>query len=232
MNGYASKLQKLPWFIQRFGFLELLRKPVRMALAPWIIPRQRKLREFFRFDGWTYPYFYHWHNTTWASERCIEVPIAFRFIHGSDDVLEVGNVLRHYIPIQYMCVDKFETGFSDVDRCDIRDFRENEFDRIVSISTFEHIGFDDDPDEDAIIDALYHCRSLLRPGGRMLITASLDYNPAFDSLVRSNALGLNQSFMRKTKGGDWVQCGQDEALKCKRRVYPTATFIGTAMKTK
>src|SRR5579872_7186960 len=64
----------------------------------------------FEFRGKTYLYFWHRYNATWRNERAVEIPIAREFIAQSrgGNVLEVGNVLSHYGPVQHDVLDKYE----------------------------------------------------------------------------------------------------------------------------
>src|SRR5262245_21627467 len=57
----------------------------------------------FIFNRKTLPYFRHRYNMTWRNERCIEIPIAQEFLnrHKGKRVLEIGNVLSHYLPISH-----------------------------------------------------------------------------------------------------------------------------------
>ncbi|MBH0181576.1 MAG: hypothetical protein HP490_07860 [Nitrospira sp.] len=56
----------------------------------------------FVFDGQSYPYLYHFCNKTWKNERGVEIPI-FREIllrHQTGRILELGNVLAHYVSMK------------------------------------------------------------------------------------------------------------------------------------
>lgn len=158
---------------------------------------------FFRAGGRRYRYFLHVYNEAWANERTVEVPVVkevlMKALARGCRVLEVGNVLSHYLPLKWMVVDKYEQG-AGVVNCDIIDFRPVEkFDFIVSISTFEHIGFDEsscrggcDYDAEKFRKVLRHLRdAVLKPGGTLLFSIPAAYNPGLDSLVFSNAVQLD-----------------------------------------
>src|SRR5680860_5096 len=120
----------------------------------------------FRFNGKTYNYFYHLYNATWRSERAIEVPIVMDFINDSQnkDILELGNVLSHYFSFEHDILDKYDKS-KKVIRQDVVNFNPTKkYDLIVSISTLEHIGRDENPkDETKIektIEILKKCRNL------------------------------------------------------------------------
>jgi hypothetical protein len=148
----------------------------------------------FVYKGGQYRYFRHPYNTTWRNERAVEVPIVRRAIEDADcaQVLEVGNVLGHYIRRRHDVVDKYEPG-ANVLNVDILDFRtERPYDLIVSISTLEHVGWDDDErDPGKIPRAVGHLRSLLAPGGRAIVTFPLGYNPYLDEMVHAGTLGFD-----------------------------------------
>lgn len=142
-------------------------------------------RKLFKVGTRRYRYFVHPYNRTWATERIVEVPVVLDFIsRQSGDGLEVGNVLRHYTDLGMTVVDKYEQA-PDVVNVDVVDYRpDRSYDYITTISTVEHIGYDEEErDPQKVVLAIEHLRSLLRPNGRMLVTAPLGYNPVFDAHV-------------------------------------------------
>lgn len=79
------------------------------------------------------------------NERVIEIPFAHEFYlrNISGSVLEVGNVLRNYFPLEHYVLDKYELG-EDVVNDDVATWKANrKYSLIISISTIEHIGFDE-----------------------------------------------------------------------------------------
>ena len=64
----------------------------------------------FVFKGYTLNYFHHAYNKTWQNERAVEIPIIWGILTGYQGkrILEVGNVLSHYIPVEHDIVDKYE----------------------------------------------------------------------------------------------------------------------------
>jgi len=149
----------------------------------------------FVFQGREYRYFHHHYNATWKNERAVEIPIVRRVLEdtGKARILEVGNVLSHYLRTRHDVVDKYEPG-ADVLNVDIVDFRPREpYDLIVSVSTLEHVGWDDeDPDPEKIPRAIEHLRSLLAPGGRAILTVPLGYNPHLDERFEAGTLGVDR----------------------------------------
>lgn len=229
---YNTKLGKLPWFIRRFGAREVVLKPLRLAFASVIVPRLP--RKTFEFQGRVLDCFYHRYNMTWASERAVEIPIAKFFLdqcrHGQ--VLEVGNVLSHYFPVQHDIVDKFEKG-PRIINADIANYAPaTTYDLILSISTFEHIGFDDEAESSSarkIEEAIKACQRLLKPTGTLVLTVPLGYNPELNEMIRNSQLGAaRESYLRRTGKLDWIPASRDEALTCpykSRFPYASAMLV-------
>jgi hypothetical protein len=230
---YNSKLSKVRWFIDRFGWQEVFLKPLRNIFAPVIIPTLPK--KTFRYKGAELPYLYHRYNMTWASERCVEVPIgrwwAARFPPAQ--VLEVGNVLSHYSPVQHDILDKFEKGAGVINE-DILAFKPaKKYQLIFSISTFEHIGFDDEAEgssADKILGAIQACRSLLSPGGQLVITIPINYNPELDDLIAKGQLpSTARAFLARRGYTDWLETDQASALNARYKTpFPYANAIMVA----
>jgi SAM-dependent methyltransferase len=147
----------------------------------------------FVFQGETYPYLYHRRHPSWLNERAVEVPIAHRLVqrHAGARILEVGNVLGLYGPRDHLVVDKYEhaPGVLNIDALDIRDARS--YDLVVSISTIEHIGWDEHPqDPERAPRAIEHLASLLAPGGTFMFTVPGGYNPHLDRALAAGEVPL------------------------------------------
>lgn len=170
------------------GALREAREAVHRGAEVGAVLRRRALGpRTFSFDGASYPYFYHRYNTTWRNERVVEVPIAQRAVADAvgRKILEVGNVLAHYGEVRHVVVDKYERapGVINADAIDHR--TDDRYDLIVSVSTIEHVGFDEEPrDATKTLRVVEHLRTLLAPGGRMLVTVPLGYNPDLDAMLR------------------------------------------------
>lgn len=156
----------------------------------------------------------HLHNRTWRNERAVEVPLALAFLERhTGPVLEVGNVLAHYGRTGHVVVDKYERRPGVVND-DVVDYRPaDRFGAIVSLSTLEHVGWDEEPrDADKIPAAVRHLRSLLLPAGRMFVTCPVSYNPHLDALIRAGALGADREAFLVRRAGAWVEADQDRAF--------------------
>jgi SAM-dependent methyltransferase len=149
---------------------------------------------------------------TWTTERAVEVPVARRVLdrHAGQRVLEVGNVLSHYGPVEHEVVDKYEraAGVSNVDVLDLPP--DPRYDLVLTISTLEHVGRDEHPRDPArAVAALEHLRRLLRPGGLLFATVPAGYNPDLDRALADGPYEL--SAMR---GRPWREVEPAEAFQC------------------
>jgi SAM-dependent methyltransferase len=162
-------------------------------LGGYLTTGKRHRRQTFAFDGRTYHYHSALYNTTWINERTVELPIVIDAMgrRSGSRILELGNVLAHYGASRHTVVDKYESA-RDVHNVDVVDFSDEQgFDLIVSISTVEHIGFDEDvKDPDKPARAMRHLAGMLRPGGEGLVTIPLGYNPTLDERL----LGADPAF--------------------------------------
>jgi glycosyltransferase involved in cell wall biosynthesis/SAM-dependent methyltransferase len=150
-------------------------------------------QDTFIFNGQRLAYNRLKHNNYPASERAVEIPIAWNFLAGLKDktrLLEVGNVLQYYpelIPTDIAeiqarrIIDKYETA-AGVDKIDLMDVDpEEKYSGIICISTVEHIGQGSDPsqaygedlekyDWQGPLKAIAKIYDLLSDNGRALIT--------------------------------------------------------------
>ena len=139
-SGFGAKVR---WFVKRFGARELFLLPARIVLSRLVTPFLR--RRSFTFQGRELEYFYAHYNVTWCNERCVEVPIGRGYLErfAGREVLEVGNVLYHYSAAGHTVLDKYERG-PGILNADIVDHQPDQPPSLIlSLSTFEHIGFDD-----------------------------------------------------------------------------------------
>ena len=173
------------------GFRAGVLAGARFALDMWRIRRiafGARLtlgRDHFEFWDERHRYFVHRYNETWRNERAVELPLAIERLRAArGEVLEVGNVLAHYIRVTHARVDKYERGpgISNTDVVDIE--AAPRYSLIISISTLEHVGFDEDPkDPTKFQRALVRLVACLAPGGELFVTLPMGYNPAVDALV-------------------------------------------------
>ncbi len=221
---YLSVVRRHPSFVlyslRHPGYQQLSEKASTFMFAE---PTMRKMKamsiqkaRIFLFNNEQYKYFYHDYNNTWCNERSVEIPIIKRLVDKADgEVLEVGNVLSHYFPHSHPVVDKYEEELG-VTNEDIVSFDSiSKFGLIVSISTFEHIGWDETPrNPTKIRDAITNVRRLLKKGGQAWFTMAYGYNEWLDKSIVSGSLDLSETYYMKRMGFDnsWVQCALDDVL--------------------
>ena len=177
--------------------------------------RVLRSRTTFLFQGNKYRYLFHRYNVTWQNERAVEVPIVKHILQKtSGEVLEIGNVISHYITVKHDIVDKYERakGVTIQDVTEIQTSKR--YDLVISISTLEHVGWDEKPDHskleddpEKILKAISKLCALLKQKGKIVVTIPLGYNPYLDRLLKSGRLRFDkQFFMKRTsKGGRWVE---------------------------
>ena len=195
--------------------------------------------------GESYRYFTHPYNATWRNERAVEIPIALRFLaqNRGQRLLEVGNVLSYYTseidswPADYDVVDKYERS-PGVRNIDFLSLAPSEpYDALISISTFEHIGWDESPRDPAkVVRALAHLAQVVRNRERVLLTFPLGYHPQLDALAGGDGLGFCQSsaLVRVNRRNDWREVSVREALPRRygeRYAGANALFVGLGLKS-
>jgi SAM-dependent methyltransferase len=173
--------------------------PFVCAFHRWLMPS-----EGFTFNGKRYRYFCHRYNTTWRNERAVEVPIIREMVdeHQGKRVLEVGNVLSHYFPVRHDILDKYEKARGVINR-DVVGFRpRDKYDLIVSISTLEHVGRDEEVrDPEKILRAIENLRKCLAPKGMMAVTLPLGYNRDMDEMLIDGRLRFDEGhYMKRVPG--------------------------------
>jgi len=156
--------------------------------------RRFKSGRSFQARGVDYPYFYHPYNETYRNERAVEIPIVWSIVQRvpPERVLEVGNVLSHYFPTRHDVVDKYEQA-RRVQNVDVVDFRPTHpYDLIVSISTLEHVGFNEKPLEpEKPWRAIGNLRRCLSPQGSLVITLPMGANPHLDRMLQEGRIPLD-----------------------------------------
>lgn len=190
-----------------------------------------KSSQTFTFQGETYENFWRRYNATWRNERAVEIPITRRVIEKSpaSKILEVGNVLSHYGPVRHDVVDKYEQAYGVINE-DVCTFRPvQKYDLIVSVSTLEHVGWDEHPRQpEKVLTAFENLRSLLAPGGRIFVTLPLGYNPPLDEWIRKGKISFTKRFYlkRMSPANDWRETEYAEVLGAAYDSFvPTATAL-------
>lgn len=156
--------------------------------------------DVFKFQNRSYCYFIHEYNHTWKNERIIEIPIIKKIVDQNinSDILEVGNVLSHYFDFSHDVIDKYEMG-KNVINADVVNFKfKKKYDLIISISTLEHIGWDEKKqDTKKVLRAIDNLKTYLKKKGKIVFTHPLGYNPFLDAYIKKNRINCNEKFLLK-----------------------------------
>ncbi|HEY7961910.1 MAG TPA: hypothetical protein VID29_08315 [Solirubrobacteraceae bacterium] len=190
----------------------------------------------FALDGESYAYHVARGNRTWDNERAVEVPVAWGELQRrghSEGVLEVGNVLGHYFDTTHPVLDKYEQDPGVTWNEDIVGFQPPFApELILSISTLEHVGHSERPRDPAkFATAVDTVTRWLAPGGRLLFTVPLGYNPAvreyLDRVGAGGAPGTTVRCMRRTTLDNlWGQVEYEEVRDFRYdRPFPCANAI-------
>ena len=223
----ASKQEKLKTVYEKEGLASLIKK-----ISIYIIYEinYATFNRFFILDGKKYHYFINIYNSV-IGERVVEIPIAREFLlrNKGKNILEVGNVLSHYFSVNHEIVDKYEIN-PGVLNIDIIDFNpQKKYDLIISVSTIEHMGFDEPyKDKEKPKKALLKIFDLLNSNGTAIITVPIGCNPEIDSILVNNEISFTKKYFLKRVSilNLWKETTMEEALKYKYgQKYPAASSI-------
>lgn len=194
------------------------------------------------WNGRSYSYFRHAYNNTGSNERAIEVPIALGYLDQAKDkkILEIGNVLSHYMDeFDHLVIDKHERA-PGVMNVDIQDYSSKaQFDLIVSVSTLEHVGWDEhkygpgskrDRDPEKLGRVLEKIRAMLAKGGTFVTTMPIGYNPGMDERLSDGRIRCDEMYwFERTGMTEWRESTPETVLKTRYgNPHPNANglFIG------
>lgn len=186
--------------------------------------------KMFQFDGREYEYLYHPYNRTWKNERGVEIPIFRELLlkYEGKRVLEVGNVLSHYFPVHHEVIDKYEVAPGVINQDIVEFVPQDKYDLILSISTLEHVGWDEQPQKPGkLLQAIDHLRSTcLAPSGRFVASLPIGYNRYFDYLQNNDKSPFTtQHFLKRiSKQNYWVESDWEQC-----RDMPYGRFVAQAI---
>jgi hypothetical protein len=130
-------------------------------------------------------------------------------------VLELGNVLSNYRSIQHDVVDKYELTPGVINEDIVLFSPSKKYDAIVTISTLEHVGWDETPrTPEKILQAIEQLKHLLADGGEILATVPIGYNSYCDQVIREQRTGFTdvKFLVRITANNQWREASFDEAM--------------------
>jgi 2-polyprenyl-3-methyl-5-hydroxy-6-metoxy-1,4-benzoquinol methylase len=180
--------------------------------------RKRVLRSAtFDYRGERLGYHVDGGNRPFDNERAVELAIAVRVLTEHADpetIVEVGNVLPHYLPTQHAVLDKFEHHRKVTWNEDVLEFRPPfEPELILSVSTLEHVGHvERPPDPTGFPRAVAALRSWLAPGGQLFFTVPLGYNPSVLELLENASDSFDEvTVMRRiSTENEWAPSSLEE----------------------
>jgi hypothetical protein len=171
----------------------------------------------FVLDGESLPYHVARGNRTWDNERAVELPLVWRELERrgrSEGVLEVGNVLGHYFEIDHPVLDRYERYHTVTWNEDVVSFQPPFApELVISISTLEHVGHSETPrDRTKFTRAVDAILGWLAPGGRLVFTVPLGYNPAVLEFLDAPPAELTalRCLRRTTLDNLWEQASYEE----------------------
>ncbi len=176
--------------------------------------KKLNVNRYFILDGKRYNYFYHSHGSCF-NERCVEIPICLDLLKKYDynDVLEVGNVIGMYMPVYHQVLDKYDKSIGVINE-DVVSFNScRHYKLIFSISTLEHVGFDEWKDKkfsntNKVIRSVNNLKRLLGDdGGKLVVTMPLGFRESLDEFIYDNLFDFSSCFFMKriSHSNRWVQ---------------------------
>lgn len=178
----------------------------------------------FKFRKIKLRYCFAKYDTCWATERTIEIPLIVYFLNKlnarNKPLLEIGNVLNNYTTkYQPTVVDKYELAKGVINQ-DIVSYRPiKKYPVAISISTLEHIGFDEIPKNSSkIIKSIQNIlTNCLMRRGKLIFTMPLGYNLYLDKLIRQNKIKINEQyfFKRISISNKWIETNKKDAFLIK-----------------
>jgi hypothetical protein len=230
----GKSMRRVKEAYQTHGIGGAFRLLERWALITFCLMLRRPFWSCTRFSlgNTSYRYFYHWYNATYMNERTVEVPIIWQFVTSNrgKTILEVGNVLSHYYAVDHDIVDKYESS-PGVINDDVVNFKATgkKYELIISISTLEHVGWDETPREPRKpLRAVENLVQLLAPGGMIVITIPVGQNPELDVLLRENRIPFTGRLClaRVSQDNIWEQVCWDQIRNAK---YNTPFFAANGL---
>lgn len=188
------------------------------------------LNPSFNLAGKKYDYFINKDNSVYT-ERVVELAYILEYfkLQKHKNILEIGNVLSKYVKTSHIVLDKYEKGENIINE-DAAFFNPgNKFSIIISISTFEHIGFDEPVFESGKIKkSLNNVINLLEENGELVITVPLGYNKEIEEIIQMQEISFSKVYFLKrvSKLNLWKETSLEDAVKCPYgSKYPAANAI-------
>lgn len=144
---------------------------------------------------------------TWYNERSVGLPIVIEMLkkYEGKNILEIGDTLLNYCSSGFLAkfvhhiVDKCETTKGVIKEDVVYCKSDKKYDLIVSISTLEHVDWDENPRDDMkILYAIENLKTLVAPtGGTIIDILPLGYNSALDKLLKDGTIRFTEQYHAK-----------------------------------
>lgn len=246
-GGPLRRWHRIVSAYKKRGLSKFLVAAVEHVLVLYVIPRTRNLflewyyritrgPRSFTFRGQRFEYLIHRRNATWDNERAVEIPIVRKFLEeaGGKRILEFGNTLSQYVRFHGDVLDKTEAAPGVINE-DVVSFRSpRRYDLVLGVSTLEHVGLDygEDRDPSRVLKAFENLKGHLAPGGIMVLTLPVGYNPAVDEYLEDGRLGFTERYFLKRMSADneWTEVARDVAKDAQYgRPFPYANAIAVGV---
>jgi hypothetical protein len=162
------------------------------------------------------PQRYSIHPFTLDNERTVEISIAEALLKNrTGSILEVGNVLSNYLSFPHDVVDKYEKAPGVINEDIVSYSPGKSYDFIVTLSTLEHVGWDETPREpEKIHRAIAHLKGLLKGGGELVATLPLGYNTYVDQILATKQTGFTECIYLKriNSANEWREVSLEEVV--------------------
>lgn len=240
MNRISNAISTAKNASEREGITYLLKKGPRFVLSSllnyvyFVYYSQLHSDKTFTFQSQDLNYFFHPKGTTWRTERSVEIPIIWNIVttykKQNKRILEVGNVLSYRFKIDHDVLDKYEKVPNLINE-DVISFRpKRPYDIIVSISTMEHVGWDEIPKEPSkFLKSLANLNECLSPNGMIVMTLPLGYNTFIDDLLSKGNVFDEQYFLKRVSNLFWKEAEWKDVKDIKYNLkdfYANAILIG------
>jgi hypothetical protein len=150
------------------------------------------------------PLHYEWRRWTWRNERCAEIALGRHVLSGRDPsrVIELGNVLPLAGLGGHTVIDKYERG-EGVVNVDILEYvPRGRFDLAISISTLEHVGWDEDPRDSG--KAAVALERLAELADDLLVTVPVAYHPGFEDAFVEGPFDRVELLVKTARDARWT----------------------------
>ena len=205
---------------KKHGLRYVMKKSISVSFS-FIYYKFFRYGKTFNFRGKKYRYNYSMYNTTWMNERSVEIPLALDILKKNEgkNILEIGNVTSNYYDIPHVVIDKYEKG-SNIINQDVIDFdSKTKYDLIISISTLEHVGWDEIPRDDKKIPlAIENLKKLLKPKtGLLFVTVPFGYNTVLDQIMKEEKIKFHEKYYlrRISRNNEWIESSWEEVQNTK-----------------